>query len=119
MPGPFEGGGPMPDNPQHPGNADVGPPPGVGGRPDTPTEWKRYDQASRLEEKRDQMSRQRDAEIQDTMRRVMDTQKDLAAKFHQHESFIREFRSACFSRNGNGKLIAAPQGRGHRRVRVR
>jgi hypothetical protein len=109
------GGTPHEGGAQHPGNVEIGPPPGVAGRPNSKAEWKRYDAARRLEERRDRESRQRDDEIQAKLREVMSTQKGLAAKFHQHESFIREFRSAAFARNGKGKLISAPQGRGHRR----
>lgn len=106
-------------NAQHPGNMDIGPPPGVGGRPNTANEWKRYDSARRLEERRDRESRIRDQELQDTLKHVLDQNKVLASKMHQHESFIREFRSAAFARNGNGKLISAPQGRGNNRVRIK
>lgn len=98
---------------QNPGNYDIGPPPGVGGRPNTPTEWKRYDAARRLEEKRDRESNRRDSEIQE----LMHQNKALQAKLKQHEQFIREFRSTAFARNGKGRLIAAPQGRGHARRR--
>ena len=108
---PEGGGGPVADQP--PGNVDVGPPPGVAGRPDTPTEWKRYDAARRLEERRDQESRRRDQELQDQLNKVLERNKTMAAKMNQHEAFIREFKHTAFARNGNGKLISAPQGRGN------
>ena len=100
---------------QHPGNVEIGPPPGVGGRPNTATEWKRYDAARRLEERRDQESRRRDQEIQDLQKKVKSQSKVIASTMHQHESFIREFKSTYMSRNNNGKLITPPVGRGHRR----
>lgn len=111
---PPPGGAPEPGAElQHPGNIDVGPPPGVAGRPNTPTEWKRYDQARRIEEKRDRESWRHDQQIQD----LANQNKALQSKLRQHESFIREFRSAAFARNGKGKLLTAPQGAGHRRRR--
>jgi hypothetical protein len=100
---------------QHPGNVDVGPPPGMGGRPDTPTEWKRYDTARRIEERRDRLSRQRDQEIQDSLQQVLSTQKDMAHRLEQSQQFFREFKSTYFTRNGNGRLLPARVGRGHRR----
>ena len=94
---------------------EIGPPPGVGGRQNTPAEWKSYDAARRLEEKRDRESWRRDAELQD----LRQQNKALATKMHQHEAFIREFRSTCFARTGNGQLISAPQGRGNGYARLR
>jgi len=100
-------------NAQHPGNLDVGPPPGVAGRPNSPTEWKRYDAARRLEEKRDRESWKRDAELQE----LKQQNKQLTSKMNQHESFIRELRSTYMSRNGKGKLLPQTRGRGHVRQR--
>jgi hypothetical protein len=114
-PGEMMGGGGGNPGAQHPGNMDIGPPPGVAGRPNTPTEQKRYDAARRLEEKNDRESWRRDAELQE----LKQQNKHLMSKMHQHEAFIREFRSTCFSRNGNGKLISAPQGRGNGYARRR
>ena len=113
--GPPGGGAPDSDALAHPGNADVGPPPGVGGRPDNRAEWKAFDNARRLEERRDQMSRQRDQEIQDKMNKVLQSNKTMAHTLAHQQQFFREFKHAAFSRNGNGKLTAAPQGAGHRR----
>lgn len=103
------------DNPMHPGSMDIGPPPGQMGRPNTPSEWKAYDAARRLEEKKDQLSRQNHQEIMDKFNQLLATNKHMAAKFSQSNQFMQEFRQAAFARNGNGKLIAAPRGRGHRK----
>jgi len=102
------------EGPMHPGNADIGPPPGVAGRPNTRKEQIRYDKARRLEEQRDRMSRQRDQELQDKMNKVLASNKSMAATMAHQQQFFREFKHAAFSRNGNGKLIAAPQGSGHK-----
>lgn len=111
------GGMPAPVGPpgsQHPGSIDVSPPPGLPMKPKTPAEWKAFDAERRLEERRDKMSRQRDQEIMDTMHRVFEQNKELAYKIEQTSQFFREFRQAVFARGGNGRLIAAPAGRGHR-----
>ena len=115
MPGDTSGQMPHEGGSQHPGNVDIGPPPGVAGRPNTQAEWKRYDAARRLEEQRDRESRARDQELQDGLRKVKDESKVLAAQMNRHESFIREFRSTYMSRNGNGKLVPQGRGRGHSR----
>jgi hypothetical protein len=116
---PAADGSPPDDAPMHPGNAEIGPPPGSGGRPDSKSEWKSYDRARRIEEKRDRMSRQRDQEIQDTMHKVIVGNKQMAAQLAHQQQFFREFKHAAFSRNGNGGLISAPQGGGHRRRRIK
>jgi len=94
---------------------DIGPPPGVAGRPNTQNEWKRYDQARRLEERLDRESRARDAEIQDSLRKAMIENKSLAHRLTQTEHFIRELKHTYMSRNGNGKLVPQGRGRGHGR----
>lgn len=103
------------DNPVHPGNLEIGPPPGQLGRPNTPSEWKAYDAGRRLEEKKDRESRQNHQQIMDKFNQVLATNKTMAAKFSQTNQFMQEFRHAAFARNGNGGLIAAPRGRGHKR----
>ena len=114
MPMPPEaGGGPVDQQP--PGNVEVGPPPGVAGRPNVAAEWKRYDAARRLEERRHSESLRRDQEIQDTMRQVVSTQKDLAHRLDQSQQFFRELKHTYMTRNGNGKIITPSKGRGHRR----
>jgi intein/homing endonuclease len=103
------------ENPTHPGGLEIGPPPGQAGRPNTPSEWKAYDGARRLEEKKDQASRQNHQQIMDKFNQLLATNKTMAAKFSQTNQFMQEFRHAAFARNGNGGLITAPQGRGHKR----
>lgn len=111
IPGGMDAGGAL----SHPGNVDIGPPPGVGGRPRSQVEWKAYDTARRVEEARHKESMRRDQEIQDSLQRVLVQQKDMAARLEHYQQFFREFKHAVFSRNGNGGLITAPVGRGHRR----
>ena len=113
-PGGEMGGAPPEGGLQHPGNVEIGPPPGVGGRPNTPTEWKNYDGARRLEERRHKESERRDQELQEKLQSLLSQNKSVAAKLSQHEQFIREFRSTAFARNKDGGLIKAPIGRGHR-----
>ena len=113
-------GGPMAGgefNAGHPGNVEIGPPPGVAGRPNDKTEWKKFDAARRLEERRHVQSLQRDQEIQDTLRQVVSTQKDMAHRLEQSQQFFRELKHTYMSRNGNGQLIPQGRGRGHARNR--
>ena len=100
---------------QHPGNMEIGPPPGVAGRPNTPQEWKIYDAARRLEERRHRESMKNDQEIQDTLQTVLTQNKDIAHRLHQTEQFFREFKHTYMARNGNGRLLPQGIGRGHRR----
>jgi len=100
--------------PQPPGDLEIGPPPGTAGRPNTAGEWKNYDNARRLEEKKDKMSEKRHDEIMDTLGKVLIQDKGFAARLSQSQSMLQEIRHAAFARNGNGQLIKAPRGRGHR-----
>jgi capsid assembly protein Gp20 len=98
-----------------PGNLEIGPPPGTGGRPNTAGEWKTFDNARRLEEKKEKLSEKRHDEIMDTLGRAMATDRLFATKLSQTNAFIQEFRQTAFARNGNGHVIAAPRGKGHRK----
>lgn len=100
---------------EHPGNMEIGPPPGVAGRPNTPQEWRAYDTARRLEEQRHKESLRRDQELQDSLQTLREQNKDIAQRLSQTEQFFREFKHTYMARNGNGRLIPAPIGRGHRR----
>ena len=97
--------------PPPPDDVEIGPPPGTAGRPATASEWKKYDTARRLEEKKEKMSEQRHDEIMDTLGKVLVQDKAFAARMAHSQSVLQEVRHAAFARNGNGGLIKAPRGR--------
>lgn len=96
---------------QPPEDLEIGPPPGTSGRPDNAAEWKKYDTARRLEEKREKLSEQRHDEIMDTLGKVLVQDKAFAARLAHSQSVLQEVRHAAFARSSNGTLIKAPRGR--------
>ena len=98
-----------------PGSPDIGPPPGTAGRPNTAGEWKSFDNARRLEEKKEKLSEKRHDEIMDTLVKVVSTDRAFASRLNQTNAFLQEFRHTAFARNGNGSVVAAPRGRGHKK----
>jgi intein/homing endonuclease len=98
-----------------PGSPDIGPPPGTAGRPNTAGEWKNFDNARRLEERKEKLSEKRHDEIMDTLVKVVSTDRAFASRLNQTNAFLQEFRHTAFAKNGNGSVVAAPRGRGHKK----
>lgn len=98
-----------------PPDADIGPPPGQLGRPNTPAEWTRYnDQLKRIEEQRDRLTERNIQQINDKLGALLENDKRFAARLSQQQAFMQEFKATAFARSQNGRLYAAPVGRGHR-----
>ena len=100
--------------PTPPGPIEIGPPPGTAGRPNNRGEWKAYDNARRIEEKRDEESEKRHDEIMNTLGKVLTEDRAFAHRMNHAQSAMNDIRHALFARNGNGHLMVAPRGRGHR-----
>lgn len=100
----LSGKGPPPD-------IEIGPPPGQMGRPNNSAEWKKYDYARRLEEKRDQLTRRNLSQISDQLATISQQNRDFSHRLSRQQSFMEEFKATAMSRLKNGRLLVAPSGR--------
>jgi len=127
--GPFTGGDPRKaQQEQQAQQAAAGAPgapaaPGAPGEPQAPAQpglepqapaasapqvaWKAYDQLRRLEEYRHRESRAQHQQLMDQLGRLMESDKDFAARLDSTRGFMKEVRDATL-RKQNGHLLAVP-----------
>lgn len=84
-------------------------------KPKSPEEWKRYDAKRRLEEWRYNESNRRSQEILEGINELIARDDFAAARHRERLGFFKDLQGIALSRNGNGRVRALPQGRGHQR----